>query len=83
MAMYFFVYSNKEVHKKMPPRKLMPLRGSLRSSALAGAKELAAKIRRSDTFCPDPPMPVVLGINTWGRKVKRKHPNQQVQLSDF
>jgi len=24
MAMYFFVYSNKEVHKKMPPLKLMP-----------------------------------------------------------
>ena len=32
-AMYFFVYSNKEVHKKMPPLKLMPqaLKDSLRS----------------------------------------------------
>jgi hypothetical protein len=43
MAMYFFIYSNKEVHKKMPPRKLMPLRGPLRSSPLAGTKELAGK----------------------------------------
>jgi hypothetical protein len=42
MAMYFFVYSNKEVHKKMLPLKLMPLRDSLCSSPLAGAKELVA-----------------------------------------
>jgi hypothetical protein len=28
-------------------------------------------------------MPAVLGINTWGRKIKRKHLNQQVPRSDF
>jgi hypothetical protein len=42
MATYFLVYSNKKVCKEMPPRKLMPLRGSLCSSSLAGAKELVA-----------------------------------------
>jgi hypothetical protein len=41
MATDFFVYSNKEISKKMPPLKLMPLRGPLYTSPLAGSKELA------------------------------------------
>jgi len=43
LATHFFFNSKKEVDKKMPPRKLMPLRGSLCSSPLAGSKELAEK----------------------------------------
>jgi len=50
MAAHFFFNSKKEVGKKMPPRKLMPLRPkglpsvalSLCSSPLAGSKELVA-----------------------------------------
>lgn len=42
MATHFFFNSKKEVGKKMPPRKLIPLRGPLCSSSLAGSKELVA-----------------------------------------
>jgi hypothetical protein len=38
MATHFFFNSKKEVGKKMPPLKLMPLRGDLRSSPLVGTK---------------------------------------------
>jgi len=42
LTTFFLVYSNKKEGKEMPPLKLMPLRGPLCSSPLAGAKELVA-----------------------------------------
>jgi hypothetical protein len=42
MATGFFVNSNKEVSKKMPPLLARRYRGTLRSSILAGTKKLAA-----------------------------------------
>jgi hypothetical protein len=43
MATIFLFNSKKKDGKEMPPRKLMSLRDSLRSSALTGTKELAEK----------------------------------------
>jgi len=70
MATFFFFNSKKEEGKKMPPRKLMPQAVSCVPHHLRGQKN-SRKRPRSNTFCPNPPMPAVLGINTWGLKSKQ------------
>jgi len=48
----------------MPPHKFMPLRGTLRSSALAGTKKTRGRKAAAQTaFRSDPPMPAVLDLN--------------------
>jgi len=71
MATHFFVNSNKEVSKKMPPHKFMPqaLKDFLRSRssvllAIGGNEKNSRHKHTAQTaFRSDPPMPPVLGMN--------------------
>jgi hypothetical protein len=73
MATHFFVSSNKEVSKKMPPLQVCRYRGTLRSSALAGTKKTRGdKATAQTAFRSDPPIPVVLDTLGRGRTAKSR-----------
>jgi hypothetical protein len=77
MATDFFVNSNKEVSKKMPPLLVYRCRGTLCYSPLAGTeKNSRHKDAAQTAFRSDPPMPVVLDTLERGVSQSQNHEDE-------